>query len=320
MLWLSQEQFPGKETDLPDELQDMIRDGRVIIRWCRDLGPHKKYFFIAQEMPNATIITIDDDALLTRYQTELLLLSYVRHPECVSTMRGHFIPTDDNGAFPRYVDWVQNTDLILDQPSMQLLATGLSGVLYPPNCWAEKMLNEDVIQRICPFTDDLWLKAMELVQNIPVVIAAPNNKPDYIEGSQKNALFWKNMECGNDSGLKEIIKWIDEQYGTGFFQSRLSGGNDQNPYSGFSGSCDYISQHYQRKQRQNKLQIDELNRTIEKLSRTIENQKEIIKQREKDLNDIKTGPSFRIGRIITWVPRKVRDGRNVMRNMDSNRR
>lgn len=308
ILWLSQEQFPGGETDLPEELQDMIRADRVEIRWCRNLGPHKKYFYITQDTPDVTLITIDDDALLTRYQTELLLLSYARHPECVSTMRGHFIPTDDNGVFPRYRDWVQCTDLILNQPSMQVFATGLSGVLYPPNCWVEKMLDEDVIQRVCPFTDDLWLKAMELVQNIPVVIAAPNNKPDYIVGSQKNALFWKNIECGNDSDLKKIINWIDEQYGTGFFQSRLSGSCDQNPYSGFSGSCNYISQHYQRKQQQNELQIDELNRTIEELNRNIGYQKKIIEQQKKDLDDIKTGPSFRIGRIITWLPRKVRGG------------
>ena len=340
LLWLSREQFPGGEADLPDELQVMIRRNKVNIHWCLDLGPHKKYLYAAREMPNVPLITIDDDARLSRYQTEILLLSYTRHPDCVSTMRGHFIPTNDNGAFPPYNDWVQETDVIWDQPCMQLIATGLSGILYPPNCWSEKMLNENVIKRICLFADDLWLKAMELLQNIPVVIAVPFNRPDYIEGSQENALYKKNMEHGNDLALKEIVGWIDEQYGTGFFQNRLLGSVDHVSYSGFLASCKYISLHYQRKRQQNKLQIDRQNRTIDDLNRKIDvqnrkiddqnkkiddknriideqdriideqdrkidDQNRRIKQQETALYDIKTGPSFRIGRVLTWIPRKM---------------
>ena len=61
LLWLAKEQFPNLEKDLPEELQDDLRQNKFELRWCDNLGTHKKYFYAMQEFPEDIIVTVDDD-------------------------------------------------------------------------------------------------------------------------------------------------------------------------------------------------------------------------------------------------------------------
>ncbi len=49
ILWLAEEQFPKREEDLPGELVEDVISGKLDLRWCDDLGSHKKYYYAMQE-------------------------------------------------------------------------------------------------------------------------------------------------------------------------------------------------------------------------------------------------------------------------------
>ena len=73
LLWLAEEQFPGREADLPNNLvKDAVED-KFELRWCDDIGSHKKYFYAMQEFPDDIIVTVDDDMY---YDTDMIRRLY----------------------------------------------------------------------------------------------------------------------------------------------------------------------------------------------------------------------------------------------------
>ena len=63
LLWLAEEQFPKREADLPPRLIDDIAAGKFELRWCDDIGSHKKYFYAMLEFPDDIVVIVDDDQL-----------------------------------------------------------------------------------------------------------------------------------------------------------------------------------------------------------------------------------------------------------------
>ena len=68
LLWLSEDQF-GNDYELPITLNSLIGD-RFEVRWVKgDIRSHKKYYYVAQENPNALVLLVDDDIY---YPTDML--------------------------------------------------------------------------------------------------------------------------------------------------------------------------------------------------------------------------------------------------------
>ena len=214
VLWLAEEEFPGKEQDLPEYLTGLVDQNRLVIRWCDNLKPHKKYFYAFREYPNDLIVTVDDDLLYSKNMLSSLHRSYLMYPEAVSAVRVHLmVVSEDNRILP-YNAWVRETDCCLYTPSMQLFATGGAGTLYPPELFRKEFLDRDAIQENSPLADDLWLKAMELLSGVPVVAARPREALQYLPGSQEDALKLVNDEQKqNDVQLENIIRWTDRVFG-----------------------------------------------------------------------------------------------------------
>ncbi len=302
LLWLAEEQFPGKESDLPENLIDLTASGTLQIRWCDDLRPHKKYFYALQEITSGAIITIDDDLLYPPDLIENLLLSYTRHPDCVSAIRTHFIPVNDDGQIPPYADWLKETDVFLDKPCMQVLATGGAGALYPADIFPTTLFNRQVITENCLDADDLWMKAMELLASVPVVTAAPDRPLRYIKDSQKTALWGHNKVNGNDEALQKIIIWMDNTYGKDTFLRCIKQEVDGFSQFGFKKSCDAFWSHVEILKKVQK----EQNKQIDRLKKELEAEKKTNRSLKKKMNDIQQGYSYRISRMITWLPRKIK--------------
>lgn len=212
LLWLAEDQFPHKEHDLPDDLL-ALKDEGLEIRWCDDLKTHKKYFYSVKEFPDDIIITIDDDVVYSKTLIETLVKSYCRYPNAVSAMRVHKILFDEYGFPLLYKQWKKECDEAYNAPSMMYMATGVGGVLYPPHCLHPEVFNKQEILETCLYGDDLWLKIMEVMNNTPVVLAAKHSPLLEISGTQRVALWHKNVDGGmNDSQLSSIL----EQYNTWF--------------------------------------------------------------------------------------------------------
>lgn len=226
ILWLAAADFPNREKDLPEKLLKMILDEGLSIRWIEeDLKPHNKYYWTFKEYPEALVITIDDDILYHSQLTENLYRSYLLHPRAVSAARICFVPVSESGILPPYEFWPVGVDCYVSVPSMQFCATGAGGVLYPVHLFSkeEELLNAETIKRTCLYEDDLWLKAMELVAGVPVVVAEEFQGLRYTPDSQEVRLYHENTGNGRSQAqLLRIQKEIDDRYGEGTFLKKLT--------------------------------------------------------------------------------------------------
>lgn len=223
VLWLAREQFPGLEADLPENLTVLMDQGKLTVRWCDDLKSHKKYFYALQEYTEDLVVTIDDDLIYGEHMLEDLYNCYLRHPNSVSTVRAHLMVFDSQNHLMPYQDWIQETDVCLDMPSMQLCATGGAGTLYPPGIFREELFDKQAIFDTCLYADDLWLKVMALLSDVSVVVAQDFLDLRYVPGSQEEALYLQNVdENQNDVQWAKISAWADAKYGSGILEKKLN--------------------------------------------------------------------------------------------------
>lgn len=206
-LWLPKRDFPLGLSSLPVEVLHEAYSLKAKICWVdNDLGSHNKYFHIMQAMPNADVITLDDDC---EYQPELvdeLIKTAKAFPGCVVASRTNLIAFDETGGIAPYRDWEFEQRRHVGEPRTDLLPTGLGGVLYPAGVLPPETFDCDAILGCCPHADDLWLKAMEAIAGVKTVATEFEFVPCYIGGSQEAGLFVKNIDGGeNDQQLSALL-------------------------------------------------------------------------------------------------------------------
>ena len=268
-LWLAEEEFARKTDSIPDELK--ISDPIFEIKWCDDLKPHKKYYYAMKENPDAIIITVDDDVIYEPLLVEKLLNSYIRFPKCVSAMRVNLMTADRKGKINPYRKWERDYNASIFEPRFDLLATGVGGILYPPGLISKTLFDKELIKSTCLYADDLWLKYNEVISEIPVVHAHPEQLSTVISGSQENALYLQNLtENKNDQQFAAIL----DAGRRDLFEIRI-----------FSKVPDINSKPCS------------LNRDSVEIKNNYTESEEIVA--------LKQSISYRIGRAITYVPRKL---------------
>lgn len=262
VLWLAGEQFPEGEAALPQPLLERIREGRLTLRWCRDLKPHKKYLEAFRAYREDLVVTVDDDLRYSETLLEDLYQSYLRHPRAVSAARTHLVILGEDGAPMPYRDWVKETDTCMDQPSMQLVATGGAGALYPPELFPELLFSEEAILDCCPFADDLWLKAVELTADIPVVTARPYEELRYVSGTQAQGLYHANEGSNqNDCQWQAISAWMDQHVQPGILNRKLADTTHGTPILSMEAVMTHVGQERQRQKLRLRSANDKLKQT-----------------------------------------------------------
>jgi lipopolysaccharide biosynthesis glycosyltransferase len=215
-VWLARDRFPGGEGDLPEELRALCAEpgGRVAVRWAgEDLGPATKLLYARRAHPDAIVATFDDDQLYPADALEILLFSYGEHPEAVSARRTHLMAVSEGKILP-YSAWPQDVAGMADEPSHQLLATGVGGVLYPPRLLPERLFDAETMRRLSPRNDDLWFKAVELLAGVPVVQAGEIPPLREQEGCRETGLAEENVVArGNDGQLRALLDWVGRESG-----------------------------------------------------------------------------------------------------------
>lgn len=223
ILWLAEDQFPDKLADLPEELRRLVSENRLTVRWCEDLKGHKKYFYALQEYTEDVVVTIDDDLLYPKDMLAVLYKSYLLHPNAVSTMRAHLITVSDQNQIMPYREWVQETDACLHEPSMQLMASGGAGDLYPPDLYCKEFFDVEAAKELCLWADNIWVKVMELVSDVPVVLAKPSAPLCCVDGTQEETLFQINGDLNQyDVQLQKISEWLDSLFWKDILNEKLT--------------------------------------------------------------------------------------------------
>lgn len=327
IVYLADTQFQKDELPFWIELYELVG---IKFEFCDDLKPHKKYFYAMQKFPNDILITVDDDVLYPNNLINILYNTHLIFPRAVIARRVHKITQNKYGKIDLYENWKQRSQDHILEPSMRLLATGVCGVLYPPHALASEAFNKEAIIKCCLHTDDMWLKIMEVLNQTPVVLAEPLRDITYIDGTQESGLYNVNVkDHRNDIELSNILKYFDGYFGNSFsieqyiFQYAIS---DKEKNTVISALCKQDrnrdrtivrlkkelemlkdSKIYSKKLEQLNKEIKKLDKDNNKISNKLRKENKKYDDLSKAYRDMENSWSFKIGRIITFLPRKFRD-------------
>ncbi|MDO5521296.1 MAG: glycosyltransferase [bacterium] len=211
-LYLDEAEFTQK--DLNKHLRTLQKRG-VEIYFCRDLKPHKKYYYAMKNHPDAIVITVDDDIIYENDLIEKLYESYMQYPDCVSAMRVHSMKFNADGTIKPYTEWKHRDKSKILEPDMALFPTGCGGVLYPPHTLDEQVYNIEELEELCLCGDDIWLKAMAVRKGTKTVLAAWQNPLAYIEDTQDIGLHNQNVgQNKNDEMIEKVFNRYPEVHQT----------------------------------------------------------------------------------------------------------
>ncbi len=163
--------------------------------------PHLKLIETLKKFPDLPIITVDDDQIYSNRLLQVLYETHVQKPSKIISTISRLIKTDENNRSLPYTKWPYIEDL--NYESRFLLPLGVFGVLYPPNCFNENVTNMELIEALSPKADDLWFKALSLINGTEVsIVASKIAKPTLVLKTQEISL--KNFNIGQDNNR---IQW-----------------------------------------------------------------------------------------------------------------
>lgn len=94
IVWLSEQEFPGRLNDLPEELRRLMAKGIEFRFVSENFRSHKKYHYVFREYPDSKVITVDDDLIYPRNTVERLLSLSYQYPD--TSLRKRY-PEDSYG-------------------------------------------------------------------------------------------------------------------------------------------------------------------------------------------------------------------------------
>jgi len=200
ILWLGNEL---KNTNIPLVLKNQQKRG-LEIRYWKDIRSYKKLIPTLLAFPSSVIITVDDDYLYDYALVENLVSGYIENPELIHCVWLRQMKLLHSNVLEKYRKWRSADDFFPVSP--QNFSIGAGGVLYPPGCFSEEVFNEEVFLDICKYADDVWFKAMALLNNTLSKKIPVNCNNLQIKSVQDMALSKINVEGGqNDVQLKAVF-------------------------------------------------------------------------------------------------------------------
>lgn len=217
ILWLSKEQFPKKEADLPKKLLSQQSRGLEIRFVDGDIRSHKKYYYVFREIPDKHILTIDDDLLFPS--------TFVQDTYAVAKD----YPNSVVANFGSKISW--NTTLNCFEKKYERIpphSTGKNlffgsggGTMFPPNKLAQYLDDISVIMKLCPTADDIYLNAISRLAGLDVTfkevlpLLSIENKNDEKLTDHNGNLYSPTSK--NADQLRSLVAYCLDKYGTNPF-------------------------------------------------------------------------------------------------------
>ena len=209
ILYLSKDQFPNLDCDLPIRLINQKERGLEIVWVDGDIRSHKKYYYTMSQYPQSIIITTDDDMFYPSDMIEDLLSKYYKY-NCVVC------------RYARKIEWYD--DEVLSSNNWKHIKTNMQGckiffgtgggVLFPPinNSLYEDTLNLKLALKLCPLEDDLWLNTMVRLQGTNIVASIKYRGLLPVINKDNETLFSVNGGEQNltDRQMNNVIRYYKE--------------------------------------------------------------------------------------------------------------
>lgn len=167
---------------------------------------HMKLVPTLKKHPDATIVTADDDLMYNRHWLEKLYAEHLKNPSCIIANQTRIISYNSRKELLPYKQWPTNYDSKIK--TARILPIGSAGALYPKCSLSEIVLDVSLFTKLAPKADDLWFKAMSLLNGTISLQAQELPKsPVPILGSQKVSL--KKQNIGMDYNREQWVAISD---------------------------------------------------------------------------------------------------------------
>ena len=211
VLWLEEQEFGENWSDakrsLPPSLLRTEARG-IEFRFTQDIGSYVKLLPALRAFPNDILVTADDDTMYPPTWVKKIFDAHKKAPQQIICYRGWHIKLDNEGRLKPYDSWPEYNSF---DPSFALFPTGKDGVLYPPGSLNNEIFNTDAAKKLSPTNDDVWFKAMSLLNQTRCIKITKNHRNfPIIRGTAASGLQKINVDQAmNDIYLKNVF----EQYG-----------------------------------------------------------------------------------------------------------
>lgn len=215
ILWLSAEEFPNRDNDVPQKIRNLTQFG-LEIQYCENLRSFKKLIPTLEKYPNDIIVTADDDIYYSNDWLEKLMKKYTSsNKKTIIAHRCHKIKLDNRNNIAPYKNWEKC--VINNENSFFNFFTGAGGVLYPPKVLYKDINNNILFQKLTPTGDDIWFWAMSVLNDTKIAIVDEPFELIYINPERElnfnddKTLYLINGTGGaNDEQIANILEAYPE--------------------------------------------------------------------------------------------------------------
>lgn len=208
VLWLDEKIYADPER-IPLTLRKQTERG-LEIRLCEDIRSYKKLIPALESSGESVIITVDDDLMYPVFFVEKMVDAYRRDSSKIYFFLGHRMMFGRNGLplpYRRFMKIDATGSSLVNMP------IGVGGVLYPPGCFDERVVDRKLFMELCPTADDVWFKAMSLLKGTECEkIEVPNARMQFVEvpNVETDKLEYINVTKGrNDVQLRNVFERFD---------------------------------------------------------------------------------------------------------------
>lgn len=180
ILWITD----ADRNKIPVTLQKLT-GGLLEIHFTKHTSSHKKLIPSLEMFPDKVIVTCDDDLIYENKWLEKLYATHMKYPKDIICNKARQIAIDKNNKTLDYKFWKYTNK---NNP-IKNLAIGEGGILYPPRALYYEIKDYELALKLAPKNDDLWFKAMALLNNTTVRLSEnPSTVFIPIPGTQKISL------------------------------------------------------------------------------------------------------------------------------------
>ena len=205
-LWLAKDEM--SIDDLPETLLRQEKRGLEICWIDKSMRSYNKLVPSLEKNPESVIVTADDDVVYPRWWLKIIVDAWRENLDNIVAYRTKIIEKITEDKLAPYSKWSEKSGTF---SSLAVFPTGVSGVLYPPGSLSPETLNREVFSELSPSADDVWFKAMSLLNETPCRrVFNKNKKWKNIIGTQEQRLSNTNNkgvpgERPNDIQLRKVF-------------------------------------------------------------------------------------------------------------------
>lgn len=191
ILTLDEDEFSYEKISNNKYLKIFIKKG-LEINYTKNYGSYKKFIPIITKFPNSNIIICDDDAFYKSNWFESLINENKKYPNSILCHCAYILKIN-NKKIVNYNDWL---DSKIPCSNKYLVPIGVGGTLIRKSFFNNDFYNYELISKLAPNGDDLWIYVQALLNNIEIRLI--NNFQGYPQdlGDDRN---WNKLYNTNSS-------------------------------------------------------------------------------------------------------------------------